>query len=416
MLDELMSGGEVLWQGHGALPGNDGWVSLHLADTAHLTMAPPEEAADATARRVLALLERGGAYFFRALSDAVAVPSPGTDEGSVALEEDAGPVRDHAGPMRDHAGIVEDHALLRAVWDLAWSGHVTGDTLAPVRALLGGGRTAHRSRRAGARSTRWSRTAVALASRPSMPTRSGPPTGVGRWSVVPPVEPDPTVRALATAEQLMDRYGVLTRGSVVAEGVPGGYAGVYRVLARAEEAGRVRRGYFVEHLGAAQFGSTGAVDRLRLPPTRRGGSAPPGGPRSTAREDGAEDEGPTTLVLAATDPASPFGASVPWPDRPDETEGTHRPGRKAGAIVVTVDGELAVYLERGGRTALTYTQDVETLSSAAGRLAEQVRRGRLAGLTVGKIDGAAALADSALSTALQHAGFHTAPQGLRLRR
>jgi ATP-dependent Lhr-like helicase len=221
--------------------------------------------------------------------------------------------------------------------------------------------------------------------------------------VVPPVEPDPTVRALATAEQLMDRYGVLTRGSVVAEGIPGGYAGVYRVLAGAEEAGRVRRGYFVEHLGAAQFGSTGAVDRLRLAPTRRG-------------EDGAEDEGPTTLVLAATDPASPFGASVPWPERPEETEGTHRPGRKAGAIVVTVDGELSVYLERGGRTALTYTQDAETLRSAAGRLAEQVRRGRLAGLTVGKIDGAAALADSALSAALQGAGFHTAPQGLRLRR
>jgi ATP-dependent Lhr-like helicase len=234
--------------------------------------------------------------------------------------------------------------------------------------------------------------------------------------VVPPVEPDPTVLALATAEQLMDRYGVLTRGSVVAEGIPGGYAGVYRVLAGAEEAGRVRRGYFVEHLGAAQFGSTGAVDRLRLAPTRRGGSVPPGGPRSTARGDGAEDEGLTTLVLAATDPASPFGASVPWPERPEETEGTHRPGRKAGAIVVTVDGELSVYLERGGRTALTYTQDAETLRSAAGRLAEQVRRGRLAGLTVGKIDGAAALADSALSAALQGAGFHTAPQGLRLRR
>jgi ATP-dependent helicase Lhr and Lhr-like helicase len=373
LLDELMTGGEVLWQGHGSLPGDDGWVSLHLAETAHLTLAPPDRVDDDTALRVLGLLEQGGAFFFRALSDTV-----GTVDG-----------------------LVDDQALLRTLWDLVWTGHLTGDTVAPLRALLSGGRTAHRTRPGGARSTRWSRSSVALASRParpSLPARGGPPTGVGRWSVLPAPEDDPTVRALATAEQLLDRYGVLTRGSVVAEGVPGGYAGVYRILTGAEEAGRVRRGYFVEHLGAAQFGTTGAVDRLRaLGEDRRG-------------------ETPEVHVLAATDPASPYGAAVPWPEQPAEVEGSHRPGRKAGALVVLADGVLVAYLERGGRTALTWTDDPEALQPSAHALAEQVRHRGLAALTVHRIDGRPALGDHPFATALETAGFHTAPQGLRLRR
>ncbi|HLS39923.1 MAG TPA: DEAD/DEAH box helicase [Ornithinicoccus sp.] len=374
MLDELMSTGEVLWQGHGSLPGDDGWVSLHLADTAHLTMAAPEPVEeDSRARELLSRLEQGGAFFFRALADTFGA----TDRA------------------------VSDEELVRLLWDLVWSGHVTGDTFAPVRALLSGGRTAHRGRRTGARSTRWSRGPVALGARtarPPLPTRTGPPTAVGRWSLLPPVETDPTVRSLATAEQLLDRYGVLTRGSVTAENIPGGYAGVYRVLAQAEEAGRVRRGYFVEHLGAAQFGSTGAIDRLRLPAS------------------GKPDEDPTVLVLAATDPANPYGAAVPWPERPD-TDAAHRPGRKAGALVVLVDGRLAVYLERGGRTALTYSDDPGDAVLAARALAHLVRRGRLGGLTVAKIDGGPALGgDHPLAAALADAGFHTAPQGLRLRR
>ncbi|USQ75382.1 Lhr family ATP-dependent helicase [Ornithinimicrobium cryptoxanthini] len=408
MLDELMTAGEVLWQGHGPLPGDDGWVSLHLADTAHLTMAPAEEASvedGSGTAPVRELLERGGAFFFRALADSL--------------------------------GRTDDAVLLDELWSLVWSGHVTGDTLAPVRALLSGGRGAHRSRPSGARSTRWSRgtSLTSRPARPSLPTRAGPTTAVGRWSALPPVEADPTARAVATVEQLMDRYGVLTRGSVVAEQVPGGFAGVYRVLSTAEEAGRVRRGYFVEHLGASQFGSTGAVDRLRAL--------------------GADD---SVLVLAATDPASPFGASVPWPDRPGrdqsgrgdyrseqtgpeatgpeatghgaaghgaagKTPGTtttgsaHRPGRKAGSIVITVSGELVLYLERGGRTALTYTDDEDAAAAAAGALAGQVRAGRLASLTVARINGGPALGSThPLARALEEAGFHTAPQGLRLRR
>lgn len=378
LLDELMTSGEVLWQGHGSLPGDDGWVSLHLADTAHLTMAPPEDEDPAAAAvPVLELLERvpGGAYFFRALADAL--------------------------------GSTDDTALLGTLWELVWAGRVGADTFAPVRALLGGGRTAHKARRAPARAGRWSRTSVALASRPSrppMPTRSGPPASVGRWSLLPPVETDPTVRALATAETLLDRYGVVTRGSVVAEGIPGGYAGVYRVLAGAEEAGRVRRGYVVEGLGAAQFGTAGAIDRLR--------ALDPSTDPQQARE-------PEVVLLAATDPASPYGASIPWPEREDEG---HRPGRKAGSMVVLVDGALVLYLERGGRSALTFPAPVDLApepvwAAVAEALVGSIRSGALRGLTVAKIDGGPALGSPApLAAALVDAGFHTAPQGLRLRR
>src|SRR6476646_5782750 len=243
LLDELTAGGEVLWRGHTALPGDDGWVSLHLAETAHLTLLDPSAELELTDehRDVLDALAGGGAYFFRTLADAV--------------------------------GSTDDQALTQTLWDLVWSGHLSNDTLAPLRALLAGGRTAHRPRRSAPRSTRY-------CGRPSMPSRSGPPTAAGRWSLLPPTEPDATVRSYATAEVLLDRYGVVTRGSVVAEGVVGGFAGVYRVLAAAEESGRVRRGYFVEGLGAAQFATGGAVDRLRaqsrpLPDGRDDDVAPP---------------------------------------------------------------------------------------------------------------------------------------------
>ncbi|MGB3828582.1 MAG: DEAD/DEAH box helicase [Ornithinimicrobium sp.] len=410
MLDELMTAGEVLWQGHGSLPGDDGWVSFHLAETAHLTLspgdlktalAPPpgDPAADPDpAQRVLGVLEHGGAYFFRALADSLVGDPP-----------------------------IDDAALLATIWELVWAGRLSGDTLAPVRMLLSGGKTAHKSRRAAPRSsraTRWSRPSVGLGgvgvpappSRPRMPSRAGPATAPGRWSLLPQVETDPTVRALATAEQLLDRYGVLTRGSVGAEGIVGGFAGVYRILAGAEEAGRVRRGYFVEHLGAAQFGTTGAVDRMRA---LSESSAAPATPAP-----GARPSAPRVVVLAATDPASPFGASVPWPERDpgiddveDSVPATHRAGRKAGALVALVDGRLGLYLERGGRTALTYTEDPEKLALIAQALKAQVTHRSVASLTVKKIDGASALSSThPFADALTEAGFHTAPQGLRMRR
>ncbi|HOF64746.1 MAG TPA: DEAD/DEAH box helicase, partial [Dermatophilaceae bacterium] len=194
---------------------------------------------------------------------------------------------------------------------------------------------------------------------------------------------------------------------VMAEDIPGGFAGVYRLLAAAEEAGRVRRGYFVEGLGASQFGTTGAVDRLRA------GARP---------LDDEPSQPSAALVLAACDPANPFGAALPWPPRPSadgdaSSSRGHQPSRKAGALVVIVDGELVLYVERGGKTLLTWTDDADTLGVAADALARAVRDGALGRLTVEKTDGASVLrSDHPLTHALAAAGFHATPRGLRLRR
>ncbi|NYJ01688.1 ATP-dependent Lhr-like helicase [Nocardioides thalensis] len=353
-LDELTATGEVVWAGHGALPGADGWVSLHLADQAPLTLPEPtDHEPDELQQRVLDALAPGGAWFFRQLSD------------SLALTDDA--------------------ALSTALWGLVWSGRVTNDTLAPLRALTSTGRPAHRARRA--------------PPRPGRVARSGPPETAGRWALLPAVEDDATRRAHATAERLLDRHGVVTRGAVVAERVPGGFAAVYRVLSRFEEAGRCRRGYFVEGLGASQFGTAGAVDRLR----------------TFAQVAGGSDDKPAAIALAATDPANPYGAALPWPALAEDAGG-HRPGRKAGALVVLVDGRLVLYVERGGRTLLTWSDDPDHLGPAAEALSTAVRRGTLGRLTVEKADGAPLLGagPSPLREALDAAGFVATPRGLRI--
>jgi len=370
MLDELTASGEVLWSGMGALPGTDGWVALHVADSAHLTLPDVAEADNTPLHdAILEALRGGGAFFFRQLSDAV--------------------------------GATDDQAVTEALWDLVWSGQVSNDTLAPLRTLVSGGRSAHRPRRGPPRSRTHGRRSYSTG-RPAMPSRTGPPTAAGRWSLLPAREADPTRRAHAAAESLLERHGVATRGAVISERVPGGFAGVYRVLAAFEESGRCRRGYFIQGLGAAQFGAVGAVDRLR------------------AMAGEAAAESPRALALAACDPANPYGAALPWPERPDETGGAHaggtghRPGRKAGALVVLVDGALVLYVERGGRTLLTFSADEESLQPAVDALALAVREGALGRLTVERADGEHILG-SALARTLEAAGFHATPRGLRLR-
>jgi ATP-dependent Lhr-like helicase len=369
MLDELTTTGEVLWAGHGALPGSDGWVSLHLADQAALTLPEPSALDDAgrdgdeLQLRILDALAPGGAWFFRQLSDAV--------------------------------GATDDTSVATALWELVWAGRLHNDTLAPLRALTGSGTPAHRSRRTPPRTR-------SVRGRPAMPSRTGPPTTAGRWALLPAIETDPTRRAKAAAENLLDRHGVVTRGAVVSERVPGGFAAVYKVLSAFEESGRCRRGYFVAGLGAAQFGTAGAVDRLRT---------------FTDPAPGAE---PVAVALAATDPANPYGAALPWPvvSTGSTTEGKgHRPGRKAGAMVVLVDGRLVLYVERGGRTLLTFTDDHELLRPAAAALADSVRRGALGRLTVERVDGEQLLGSGStpLREALQSAGFVATPKGLRIR-
>jgi ATP-dependent Lhr-like helicase len=243
-----------------------------------------------------------------------------------------------------------------------------------------------------------------------MPVRSGPPAAAGRWSLLPERDPDPTRRAHATADALLDRHGVVTRGAVTAEGVPGGFAAAYSVLKAFEEAGRCRRGYFVEGLGAAQFATPGAVDRLRSYAAPRREPAPwqpavPGGWREREPDGRAG-----ALVLAAADPANPYGAALPWPQPP----GAHRPGRKAGALVVLVDGELVLYVERGGRSLLSFSDAPDRLQPAADALALAVRDGGLGRLAVERADGEAVLT-SPLGAALETAGFRPTPRGLRLR-
>jgi ATP-dependent Lhr-like helicase len=230
-------------------------------------------------------------------------------------------------------------------------------------------------------------------SRAALPSRNGPPTVSGRWSLLPQPEPDRTRRLHALAGTLLDRHGVLIRGAVAAERVTGGFGALYPVLRAMEEAGQCRRGYFVEGLGAAQFALPGAVDRMR------------------AMADGQDG---SIVVLAAADPANAYGSSLPWPARPDETPGGHRPGRKAGALVVLADGELVLYVERGGKTLLSWTSDPDLLDPAAAALADAVRKGALGRLTVERADGGGVY-DSPLAQALEQAGFRPTPRGLRLR-
>ncbi|MCT9819137.1 ATP-dependent helicase [Microbacterium sp. W1N] len=363
MLDELTSTGEVVWSGHGSLPGRDGWIALHPIDAAPLTLRPSDDDVESSEleQRVLDALASGGAYF--------------------------------AAQLAAITGAENELSVVDALWNLAWTGRVTNDTFSPVRALLGGGSQAHRVKRRTPRTRMFRGTPLAAAApRTTAPQR--PVLVGGRWSLLPEPAEDPGHRAAAAAGLLLDRHGVVTRGAVQAEGVPGGFAQVYRTLAGFEDAGHCRRGYFIEKLGAAQFATSATVDRLR-------GYA------------GLADPPPLTAVtLAATDPANPYGAALGWP----ALEGvTHRPGRKAGGLVVLVDGALVLYLERGGRTALTFSSDTDVLAAAARSLVDTARARRLDTLTIEQVGGAFVYG-TPLGTALRAAGFVESSRGLTLRR
>ncbi|WP_369375932.1 ATP-dependent helicase [Streptomyces sp. cg36] len=373
LLDELTTTGEVLWAGAGALPGKDGWVSLFHADAAPLLLPPPHPLElTALHESVLTALAPGYGLFFRQIADQVRATT--------------------------HPDATEPQ-LADAVWDLAWSGRLTNDTLAPLRALLGSGRTAgstaHRARRTVPRGRYGSLTSAA---RPA--SRTGPPTVSGRWALLPAREPDPTHRAHALARTLLDRHGVVTRGAVAAEGVEGGFSATYRILAAFEDSGQARRGYVVEGLGAAQFAMDGAVDRLRA--------------AATARDRAQDRPAQRGVVLAAADPANAYGAALSWPEPP--AGAGHKPGRKAGSMVVLVDGELALYMERGGKSLLVWPTEPDdpALHAAVEALAGAARAGRLGTVTVERVNGEAALT-SPLSRPLETAGFVPTPRGLRLR-
>jgi ATP-dependent Lhr-like helicase len=361
LLDELTTAGEVTWCGSGSLAGGDGWIALAPTDVADLLLPEVEENVPESPlhQAVLSALE-GGALFFRQVVDRV--------------------------------GSTDDQEVVTALWDLVWAGLVTNDTLNPLRALVSGRGAAHKPRRSAPRG----RYARIRAQRPAMPSRTGPPTVGGRWSLAVDREADPTRRAHARAEAFLERHGVLTRGALDTERVTGGFSGVYRVLRAMEESGQVVRGYVVEGLGAAQFAARGAVDRLR----------------ALSRTAGRDPDPVGAVVLAAADPAQPYGAALPWPDTLGE--GKHRPARKAGALAVLVDGEPVLYVERGGKSLLSFTDNDSTLRSAASALSQAVREGWLGQLAVQRADGEGALT-SHLADILRDAGFRATPKGLRLR-
>jgi ATP-dependent Lhr-like helicase len=350
-LDLLCSAGEVAWVGEGPLGERDGRISLYLAEDLRLlhatSDAPP---AGEIHDRLREHLSRHGASFFADLHEA--------------------------------AGGGLTRPVLDALWDLVWAGEVTGDAPAALRAFLRGTETrASRQRRRHA---------------PFRSRRQSPPSAAGRWSRLPGRAGSATERAKALAEQLLARHGVLTRQAVMAEAIPGGFSAVYPVLKALEDAGRIRRGYFVAGLGGAQFAHAGALDRLR-----------------TLRETAAGDEDTLpAVVLAASDPANPYGAALAWPAQPQP-----RLARAAGAHVVIVDGRLTAYIARGRREVAVFLPEDEPLRSRAGAAAA-LALARWAGRTRGPLgwseEEGRGLAESPLAPYLKDAGFVPWGPGFRL--
>jgi ATP-dependent Lhr-like helicase len=335
-IDQLILAGDLVWVGQGSLGTRDGKIALYPRESLATLWsgADPDYEPEQLASAILGVLEERGASFFRDVYEV-------TGGGDSAL-------------------------ALSSLWDLVWAGYITNDTFAPVRAF-----SSQRKSRSGGR--------------PALSSRF-PPHAQGRWSLTASLvhdRPSVTERLAAWAELLLDRHGVVTRSTVLAESLPGGFSALYPVLNRLEETGRIRRGYFVEGLGGSQFALPGAVDRLR---SQTGGGL---------------------SVLAATDPANPYGGVLPWPDI-DEA----RLARDAGAYVLLHDGQLVGYLDKGRRrlTLLDVTSDrFGQISRALAEVAGRHRR-----LTLVTVNGMPA-SSSPLAAPLSEWGFALAPRGLTYR-
>ncbi len=343
-LDELCTGGEVVWVGAGALGRSGGKVALYFREDVRLAGPPPAnariEAPEGDVHDAIReLLARRPCFWI----DLV-------EELDIAPEE-----------------------LHNALWDLAWAGEVTNDAFAPLRAPRL--RSVQSAQRRGRR----------FASRRAAASHAVQ----GRWSLTsslfenaPPSGP----RLRAQAELMLERYGIVTRETVLAEGVPGGFSTVYGEMSNLEMLGTARRGYFVEGLGGAQFALGGAVERLRGLP---------------------QPEGRYT-ILAATDPANPYGAGIPWPRR----ESGRRPSRTPGAYVLLRDGEPLLFVERGGRGILRLADlKGEAFAEAVGEVAAAAHDGLLPRLAIERVDGEPVIG-SGLEETLIEAGFHRQPRRL----
>lgn len=349
MLDELTASGEVIIVGAGSAGANDPWIMLLPSDyAAQLLPQVDPPLLSLTQQHIMDTLAAGGGYLF---SDLL---TPAT-----TAEE-----------------------LRESMWDLVEAGHVSPDSFAPLRARLAGGKAAHRAKRRPSRSRiRSGRTSF---------TQTAPPDMVGRWAATPQPDTDPTRRSLALGEAWLDRYGVVTKGAVVAENVIGGFALAYKVLSGFEDSGKALRGYLIEGLGAAQFSTPATIDRLR----GQQDSDDVAGWPSGARE-------PKVYVLAATDPANPYGAALPWP--------VTGPTRSAGAMVVLVDGLLAAHITRGGKKLTTFFETFpegieDPLPLVIDALSDAVAAGRMRPLNVETVNGEPAFRLRDLGVAVTHKG------------
>lgn len=352
-LDELCSSGEVLWQGDGALGSEDGRIAFYLTDHFASLARPIEPVDGELEQKIRDALKLRNAIFFDELA-------------------------------RGIGGFRND--LIDALWRMVWAGEVTNDTLIPLRSLRHQKQSPRKPARGG-RAFRSRRTAVQ-------------PGTEGRWSLLSEAirgAASPTEQQMAQATQFIERYGVVTREMVHSEGLEGGFSRIYPVFKALEESGRIRRGYFVAGLGAAQFAAPGADDRIR---------------EQSAADD--PDEAPKAIVLAATDPANPYGAALSWPERPDDA----RPARTAGARVILANGHLIGYLNRSSEQLLTFLPDEEPdRSKLLAALVEALR-----GLATERTPVFLSMIDklSAESTAfakpLEAAGFVSTSRGLLHRR
>lgn len=499
MLDELMASGRVFFTGAGQLGGgsaqkSDGWIRLHLSESSSLTLGE------------LTLGEDYPEQLLRAENPELweALHAPGTLEHAIyealahgglfvpALRERVAQLMSAAAPAGQVVTFPDAAQVSAALWRLVWAGVVTNDSFAPVRAMLAGVRSAHPTPAAPARLSRVGRRGAGriAAARASMGNgmaggfgadsygsggysepvagrglrslrgsslRGGlhanapavAPQDSGRFSRVDTLLQEPveaTIAALARADLLLDRYGVLTRGCLQVEDSAGGFSQLYRIYSAAEDRALVRRGYFIEGLGAAQFAAPATVDLLR---STADNLSIPAGPQSFGasaytpqRTDTEQVYGTFTVtLLAATDPANPYGAALSWPAIPSfagEGAGVvkHRPARKAGACVVLVDGAPVLYVERGAKTLLAFTTDPVLLEAAAPALARLVSAGGAEKISVEKVNDVELLSTHTLGThtlnpsggeavehpvealraALQAQGFYATVRGLSLRR
>lgn len=493
MLDELMASGKVFFTGAGQLGGgnaqkSDGWIRLHLSESSSLTLGELTMGEDYPEQ----LLRAENPELWEALQ------APGTLEHAIyealahgglfvpALRERVAQLMSAAAPAGQVVTFPDAAQVSAALWRLVWAGVVTNDSFAPVRAMLAGVRSAHPTPAAPARLSRVGRRGAGriAAARASMGNGmaggygadgysssgySAPAAGLGLRSLrggfhgaAPTVAPqdsgrfsrvdtllqepvEATVAALARADLLLDRYGVLTRGCLQVEDSAGGFSQLYRIYSAAEDRALVRRGYFIEGLGAAQFAAPATVDLLR---STADSFSIPAGPQDFGATQGfgASAYTPqrtdtervygtfTVTLLAATDPANPYGAALSWPAIPSFAhEGTvkHRPARKAGACVVLVDGAPVLYVERGAKTLLAFTTDPVLLEAAAPALARLVSAGGAEKISVEKVNDVELLGTHTVSTpggevvehpvealraALQAQGFYATVRGLSLRR